>query len=152
VVTRVSPPDETLALEALQQADLDAQINIKAWEAHRERIQAKLRPMVPEGSSIATDSGSCGWELRKGSINYQAMVEFTVGRLRELLGGNYSNADIAGNIRSTIEAVTSDAEFFRKEHSFSFYVRPPLKVAPVPPDTLLADLTASVEALRDRAS
>lgn len=101
--------DDQLSIDLLIKADLEAQYEIKNWEAHRERIQARLRPLVED--SYEGETGRAGWEQRQGSVDYKAAVLET--------GDEVWIAQVEAN--------------FRKPSSKSFYVRPALKQAPAKP-------------------
>ena len=134
--------DETTALEGLILADLEAQRAIHEWEAHRSRIQGVLRPQIGEGAKYEGETGTAGWELRNGEVDYPAVLQHVVTRLKEL--GIYAPVEARQSVDALIDSVTTDIDFFRKPHSYRFFVRAALKRAPKPPDTLLEDLTNSI--------
>lgn len=141
--------DTDVALSLLVQNDIDAQNAIRDWEAYRARNQAVLRAQVPSGKTLATDAGSCGWELRRGQVDYKAMVDHVVTRLREacLIAATREPEDVMTALEGLQDSITEDLEFWRKPHTESFFVRAELRTAPKPEIDLTEQLQASIDRL-----
>ena len=131
--------DTAIALSLLIQNDIDAQRAIHDWEQYRQRNQAVLRDQVPSGETLATDAGTCGWEKRMGTIEYKAVIEHVVTRLKKMkIGAVDDHAQTL--IDGLIESITEDINFFRKPETQSFFVRAELRQAPKPPEPDLTGL------------
>lgn len=132
--------DNDVSLSLLVQNDIDAQNAIRDWEAYRARNQAVLRAQVPAGETVATDAGTCGWESRKGSIDYAAAYKALAAEFRHHLG---QCLPITDRYEHFISGFIGNVEDFRKAGSESFFVRPELRPAPKPPEP---DLTEALQA------
>ena len=120
--------DTALSIDMLIAADIEAQRAIREWEAHRQRIQGALKPLVED--NYEGETGRAAWEISKGPVDWEKMFHALMRRIELLM--------LEHDIMSDGFPAFHARDGWRKPVQRKFVVRPLLKRAPAPQHDMAA--------------